>query len=723
MRASKFKGKTPRATRPLSPAAGVSAPPGASFPVSALLSLVLLIAVFGAFAPILSNAFVNYDDPDYVTTNAHVQHGLNWASLAWAFRSSEHGNWHPLTWLTHTLECQVFGLKPWGHHLTSLLLHALNTCLVFVLFKRMTGAMWRSFMVAALFGLHPLRVESVAWVAEQKDVLSAAFGLLALWAYTRYAQRVHGPQSAVHRPQPRNLSSESADHQSREKGRSEARRGAKFQISDFRFQIRNSGWFYYLLALLLYAFSLMSKPMLVTMPFILLLLDYWPLGRFQESIPAVPPASNPNPQPPATHHWRALGRLALEKGPFLLLALTSSVVTFLVQNKVGAVATLAGATPIARLANALVAYCRYLGKLVWPSHLAVFYPLPTFLAIEVLVAAALLLLGVSALVVALRRKRPYLPMGWFWFLGTLVPVIGLVQVGSQSMADRYSYLPSIGVLVVVVWSVHALISSWRYHRIAALLLAAVPLLAFGWLTRQQAGYWRDSGTLFEHALAVTGPNTTVYWHLGDYAFIDRANLPEAVDYYRKALELDPSFPDAHFQLANALYRQGAREEAVREYEEALRCRPGWARVHSNFGYVLESMGRLDDALAQLREAVKLEPASAEAQSNLGRVLYRKGALAESIDHLQRAMALNPAVPDIHNTLGLALEATGRQDDALREFEVAVRLKPDFAYAHLCIAQALLKQGRREDALPHLKEAVRLDPSLEPARRQLQSLER
>lgn len=676
----------------------------------------LLIAVFGAFAPILSNGFVNYDDPDYVTTNAQVQHGLNWASLAWAFRSTEHGNWHPLTWLAHIVECQVFGLKPWGHHLTSLLLHALNTVLVFLVFKRMTGATWRSFIVAALFGLHPLRVESVAWVAEQKDVLSTAFGLLALWAYTRYAQTVHSPQS-------RNLSSGRADQQLREKDRSEARRGARFQISNFKSEIQNSGWFCYLMAVLLYALSLMSKPMLVTLPFILLLLDYWPLGRFRESNQALGQSPNPNAQSSVTSDLRGLGRLVPEKIPFLLLAAASSVVTFLVQNKVGAVATLAGATPIARLANALVSYCRYLGKLVWPTHLAVFYPLPSFLAIEVLLVAALLLLGVTAVAVLWWRKRPYLPTGWFWFLGTLVPVIGLVQVGSQSMADRYSYLPSIGVLVVVVWSVHALISSWRYRRLVALLLAAVPLLTLGWLTRQQAGYWHDSGTLFQHALQVTGPNTTVYWHLGDYAFMERASLEEAVGYYRKAIALDSNFPDIHFQLANALYRQGARAEAVHEYEETLRCRPNWAKAHSNFGYVLEGMGRLDDALSHLREAVRLAPDSAEAQSNLGRVLYRKGAFAESIDHLQQAMALNPTVPEIHNTLGLALEATGRQDEAFKEFEAALRLKPDFAFAHFSLAEALLKQGRRDEALPHLKEAVRLDPNLQAARRQLQLLAR
>ncbi|HWW00180.1 MAG TPA: tetratricopeptide repeat protein [Candidatus Acidoferrum sp.] len=673
-----------------------------------MLSLVLLLAVLGAFAPVLSNGFVNYDDPDYVTANPRVQRGVTSPGLVWAFRSAETGNWHPLTWLTHMSECQLFGLKPWGHHLTSLLLHAFNTVLVFLVFRRMTGAIWRSFIVAGLFGLHPLRVESVAWVAEQKDVLSAAFGLLALWAYARYVEAVRGPQTAMKHLE---VKRQAGGDQPAEK------------IENQKSKIKNAPSSFYLLSLAFFALSLMSKPMLVTLPFVLLLLDYWPLDRFREL--TTPTGNSPmtKRQSPLTHPPARLARLVVEKVPFLVLALTSSVVTFLVQHKVGAVATLAGTPLLARLANALISYYLYLGKLVWPLHLAVFYPYPTYISLEALLGAAVLLLGVSALAVVRRQKSAWLPVGWFWFLGTLMPVIGLVQVGAQSMADRYSYFPSIGVLVVLVWSAHAITKSWRYRGIAVAAPAAVLLLTLGLLTRQQTTYWHDSGSLFRHALAVTGPNTTAYWHLGDYAFVEQATLEEAVDNYRQALKLDPSFPDAHFQLANALFKQGAGEEAIREYQEALRCRPVWARAHNNFGFVLERMGRLDEAIAHLQEAVRLDPASAEAQSNLGRALYRKGALEESINHLQRAIGLNPGVAEIHDTLGIALEATGRQDAALREFQEAVRLKPDFARAHFSLALALLKQGRREEALLHLKEAVRLEPGYEPARRQLQALER
>jgi len=431
------------------------------FPAWLPMAALLVLVTIAIYWPATRCDFINYDDKDYVTANLHVQSGLNWESVKWAFFNPVSANWHPLTMLSHALDCQLFGLKPWGHHLTSVLLHALNTALVFLLLRRLTGAIWRSLLVAALFAVQPLHVESVAWVAERKAVLSTCFGFLALLFYARYVQEpeVSSQKSGTNRP----------------------------TFSSFlRFH-------FYWLALFFTALGLMSKPMLVTWPFVMLLLDYWPLGRFKP---------------------RCAWPLVVEKIPFFVLVAATSIVTFVTQQRSGAVMT-DGNLPLgARIGNALISYCCYLEKMVWPTKLAVFYPHPGHWPLGQVLLAGAFLCGTSMLLFIKRGRYPFLLMGWLWFVGTLVPVIGLVQVGRQSMADRYTYVPSIGVLILAIWGGFELTRRWRYQVVSLSVAGSAAIILCLGLTRQQLGYWQDSETLFRHALDVTENNHGAHESLG-----------------------------------------------------------------------------------------------------------------------------------------------------------------------------------------------------------------
>jgi tetratricopeptide (TPR) repeat protein len=554
------------------------------------LCLLLLGLVAWAFLPVLHNGFVNYDDGRYITANPHVQAGLSWANVRWAFESTAASNWHPLTWLSHMLDCQLFGLNPRGHHLTSLLIHAANCLLLFLLLRRLTGATARSFLVAALFGLHPLRVESVAWAAERKDVLSTLFCLLTLHAYASYARAAAAPPGAS-RP-----------------------RAALF----------------YALTLLAFALGLLSKPMLVTLPCLLLLLDFWPLNRLNRS---------------------ALPRLLLEKLPLLALAAVSSAITFAVQSSGGAT-WMMGVLPFAsRAENALVSYCRYLGKLFWPSQLSVIYPAAPSWPAAAVVLSALLLLGLSVLAVRLRRRAPYLLTGWFWFLGTLVPVLGLVAVGEQAMADRYTYLPLTGILIALVWGAHDLARACPRRRAAGFALAALALAACVAATRAQTRYWKDSETLFRHAVDVTGANYRAEVNLGG-ALCDEGRVDEAMGHFKEAVRLRPDSAEAHLDLGAALYSARHRGEAIAEFREAIRLKPGYADAHYNLGIALEDGGALGEAIQEYRRAAGLWP-DWKVCHRLGAALRRSGAAAEAITWLQEAIRLNPGDDDARRELGEA----------------------------------------------------------------------
>ena len=647
---------------------------GAATPVIAwphlsvwLLAVLLVLGTMALYWPATRCDFVNFDDDLYVTANVQVQKGLTWEGIKWACLNPVCWNWHPVTVWSHMLVRQLFGGKPWGHHLANVILQAVNTGLVFLLLRRMTGALWRSALVAVLFGWHPLHVESVAWVAERKDVLSGLFGLLALMAYARYAEGI------------------------RAKGEGGTRKpaaGGPWSVAGGRWSLFNlPAGVFYLLSLFLLALGLMSKPMLVTWPFVMLLLDYWPLRRFEFS---------------------TVLRLAKEKIPFFVLVALASVVTFVVQQRGGILLT-AKTLPLgARVGNALISYCRYLGKLFWPANLAVFYPHPGYWPLGKVLLAGGLLLGITVLVWVGRRRHPYLLVGWLWYCGTLVPVSQMVQTANMAMADRWTYLPSLGALVVVVWGVCELTRGWRYQALALSVAGSAVVVVCAALTRQQIGYWKDSETLFRHALKVTEHNWFVHNHLGG-AFYSQGQMDEAIRHYREALRLNPDYAQAHNNLGMALLSKGHLDEAVSQFQEALRLERDNAEAHNNFGIALLQQSRTDDAIRQFKEAIGLKPDLAQAHYNLGAALDQKGQLDEATREYQEAVRLQPDYPNAHYSLGIALGRKGQVGEAIRQYQEAIRLQPDYAEAYNNLGIIFYQQSRPDEAIREFQEAVRLRP--------------
>jgi tetratricopeptide (TPR) repeat protein len=635
------------------------------------LCWLLALTTLAVFLPVARQAFVNYDDSDYVSENAHVQSGLKWDNVVWAFTTGHASNWHPLTWLSHMVDAQLFGRQAGPQHLVSVGFHIANTLLLFLLLRRMTGALWRSAFVAALFALHPLHVESVAWASERKDVLSALFFLLTLGAYVRYTE-VQSLKSNVQNPEA----------------------GASRITSTLRSTGTEDGHHaspFYLLSLTFFALGLMSKPMLVTLPFVLLLLDYWPLQRFG----------------PSTLHSRTstFFRLLAEKVPFVLLAAASSVITFIVQRKGGAVST--ALTFGARIANALVSYVRYLGKMFWPKNLSILYPHPGHWPAWQVVASGGLLVAVFAAVILVARKRPYLAVGWLWFCGTLVPVIGLVQVGIQSMADRYTYLPLIGLFIMLAWGIDELIPirPWRGRALA--VGGALLLMACACLTERQIRFWRDSEALFRHAVQVTRDNYLAYNNLGFY-LSGQGRTTEAMENYRLALKINPNYEDALNNLGYALAGQKKYAEAIPLYEAALRIRPKHTEVHNNLGNALSETGKIDDAIQHYLIVLQQKPDHADAHNNLGIALAMKGRLDEAIPHFHEAIRCKPSYASAHSNLGNALAVQHKLAEAIQEYQESLRLKPDDAQAHNNLGNALAEQGKTEAAIEHYREALRLN---------------
>jgi protein O-mannosyl-transferase len=674
----------------------------------AVLAAGLLTAVtLAGFWPVLHNGFVNFDDPPYVTANLHVRTGLSWGNVAWAFRSNETANWHPLTWLSHMLDAQLFGLRANGHHLVSLFFHIANALLLFIVLRRMTGAEWRSAFVAGFFAVHPLHVESVAWVAERKDVLSTFFFMLTLWAYARYARK-----------------SRTAHHAS----------GTPHDPSRFTFHVS----LFYGLSLLCFTLGLLSKPMLVTLPFLLVLLDYWPLQRYQLGEPG------------------SLVPLLWEKIPFLGLAAAFCALTFWVQQRTQAVTV---GLPLAlRVENAVVSYVKYLGKTFWPMDLAVFYQHPEvgYFALhhdalhpasdqwpgwQIGVAALLLVLITLAALLRLKRQ-PWFTVGWFWFLGTLVPVIGIIQAGSQALADRYTYIPLIGVFICVVWGASELCAGrWFGPKLLAItgsLGVAVCVL----LTHRQAQYWRDDLTLFEHALAVTGKNATAHYQIGlDLEQMGKYDL--ALRHYQDALDADPTMTDAYLCQVNLLERLGHPEEALKRCQAALQAQPWLEWAHNRICALLWKLGRREEARQQCLEALRFNPRSAEAHYNLGIALSDRGDLAEAATHLaeavrlkpdygeaiivlaevllkqgrpaeaeacfRQALAVDPTSAEAHLNLGGLLWGSGRSDEAFHQYAQAIRLSPTQPMAHYNMGSLLFAQGKLPEAAVQLREALRLKP--------------
>jgi len=500
-----------------------------------LIYLTLTLAALAVYWQVYSYDFVNYDDMDYVAENPHVKAGLTRSSITWAFTTAHAGNWHPLTWISHMFDWQLFGADAGRHHLTSLFLHIANTLLLFAVLKRMTNALWRSAFVAAAFALHPLHVESVAWIAERKDVLSTFFWMLTMAAYLRYVQR--------------------------------------------------PGLTRYLLTLFFFAMGLMAKPMLVTLPFVLLLLDYWPLGRFQfgQNVKSVDQQSRKSLN--AFSHWKLSRHLLLEKVPLFALSAISSIVTFLVQRTAGAVTSVETLPLKLRIANTFVSYLTYIQKMVWPSRLAMFYSYPDKTGlIRQAVAFALLLGFITVAAVFLVRRRRYLFTGWLWYLGTLVPVIGLVQVGDQALADRYTYIPLMGLFIIIAWGVPDLIARWRFRKPALAVSAIAVLLALSICAHRQQHHWRNTSTLCEHAFEATQDNYVAHFCMaGDLLRQGKTN--QAIAHYHQSLQIKPTYFKALGGLAAAFSRQGKTDQAVEYYTEAIRRKPDWVFPINNLAWI------------------------------------------------------------------------------------------------------------------------------------------
>jgi hypothetical protein len=528
----------------------------------ALLVVFLVIAIFAVFWQSIDHGFVIYDDNVYVTENLHVNTGLTYRNVLWAFTTIEASNWHPVTWLSHMLDCQIHGLNPKGHHLTNVLFHIANTLLLLHLLFSATRSYWRSMFVAAVFALHPLHVESVAWIAERKDLLSTFFMFAALIFYTRYA--------------------------------------------------KNSRPLFYILSLLLYVFGLMSKPMLVTLPFVMLLWDFWPLGRLCLRI---------RPKGDSTYSMSdeastsSLLHLIFEKLPFFAFSLLSSVVTYYAQAHGGSVAG-SHAVPLTfRFVNALVSYTKYIGNMLWPHNLAVIYPLPPTLTLVQAAISGLILIGVTLVVCRRARMNPFLLVGWLWYLGTLVPVIGLVQVGRQAMADRYTYIPLIGLFIMISWGVPTLTQKWSYRRSVITAVAFLALAGATICTWIQLGYWKNDVTLFKRAIQVVENNYIAHMYLG-VSFFKTDNIEEAIKHYHDALSLRPKSAELHYYLGLAFGVQGNLNESITHFSEAVTINPKFADADYNLGVALAKQGRLDEGIRHFTKALQVDPGLVEARKAL-----------------------------------------------------------------------------------------------------------
>ncbi len=621
-----------------------------------LLGLGLVLLTLIVYRPVSTHGFVNFDDGLYVSGNRHVQQGLTWRGFLWTWQANVASNWHPLTLLSHMLDCELFGMDARGHHLTSLLLHLANVWLLFGVLRRITGAVGASALVAALFGIHPTHVESVAWIAERKDVLSGFFFLLTLGAWHRWVQGRHLRQ--------------------------------------------------YLLLLFFFACGLLSKPMVVTLPCVLLLLDVWPLGRLRVG------------EIRSMRELRTgLRPLLVEKLPLFVLSVASSAVTMYVQQ--GSLATIGAVSIGRRVGNALVSYVTYLGKTFWPANLAAFYPLPPVIPLWKALGAGALLAAITALALWRLRRQPYLAVGWLWFLGMLVPVIGLVQVGRQAMADRYTYLPSIGLFLAVVWGAAELVSRWRLPRAALAGGALAGVAALSITAHTQVGTWKNSLTLFRHAIAVTENNYLA--HLNVAIELSRqGDEAEALRHFREVLRLQPNLADAHAALAVGFRRWGRPAEALPHARRAVQLKPERARFHHTLASILEDLGRKDEAISELRKAVERNPRLADTRYGLGLLLQEEGRTDEALQHYQAALEANPDLAGLYAPTATLHARKGELAEAVRLYEEAVRRQPTPS-VHFNLGLTLERMGRTAEARRHYEQALALDPGLEPARQRLRAL--
>ncbi|GFO70466.1 O-GlcNAc transferase [Geomonas limicola] len=594
-----------------------------------LAPLLLVCLTAAVYAQVAQHRFVSFDDTLYLTANPNLSRGLSAEGIRWAFTSLYGSNWHPVTWLSHLVDVQLFGMAPAGHHLVNVALHIVAVLLLMYFLHRATGAFWRSWLVAALFALHPLHVESVAWAAERKDVLSGLFFFLTLILYRRYAERPGQPG--------------------------------------------------YLLTLTVYLLGLMVKPMLVTLPLLLVLADYWPLKRLDLS--GTPRIS-----------WTQLKPLVLEKVPFLAAAIASVLVTVVAQQRGGSVMDLQRIPLLLRLENSALSYVRYLLKTAWPSDLAVFYPFADQLPWWQVLGALCFIILTSYLVLRFGRRHPYLPVGWFWYLITLVPVIGLVQVGGQAMADRYSYLPLVGIFLAVSWGLAELTGQYEPARHWFPAAAALGILLLATVSWHQVGYWKDSITLYRHTIEVTRDNSIILDNLG-VELLEQGDLAGAIESHLASLRINPQFATAHYNLGFALDTKGDLDGAMQEYRTVLRLNPNHFEALNNLGYDLQQRGDLAGAIASFERASQLRPELPMPRISLGTALVNAGELPRAISVFREVLLMAPDNLKARSNLGVALARQGNLEAASREFETVLQMNPQDPVARQNLERARAQLGK------------------------------
>ncbi len=671
-----------------------------------IVCLILLILNTVAYWQVSKNEFTNYDDDVYVTQNPNVLSGLSSKSIHWAFTSTHASNWHPLTWISHMIDIEMFGLNPGPHHVINLLFHIANSILLFLVFKIMTGALRRSAFVAILFAIHPLHVESVAWIAERKDVLCAFFWLAAMYAYVRYTRKPNTPR--------------------------------------------------YILVLVFFTLGLFSKPMIVTLPFVFLLMDYWPLKRLNIEGKRLSSTEVEDDAEGRDVTENRLNRLLIEKIPFFMLTAASCVITFVAQKKGGAVLTLSAIPMTERIGNALLSYVGYLLKMVFPNDLSCFYPRPVVFPAWKVIGATLFLVLITVLSIKLAKKQRYIITGWLWYLGTLVPVIGLVQVGEQVMSDRYMYLPLVGIFVIISWGIPVIFKNLKNRKTVFGLAAIILVLIFTAMTWKQTSYWKDNISLFQHAIRVDPENYLAQNNLG-LTMYERGRYAEAEQYFKNAISVSPKYFRAYNNLGLAFMNQeGKLVDAVKSFSNALKIKPDYIDAHCNMGLALARAGQFDDAIKHLLIALQLDSNNAfirqslqkvrmakekvatlskkdEKQqhlkkitaadhNNIGVDLARKGKYKEALTHFNKALTLEPDNVNAMCNKGLVLMNNENQlDEAMNYYKKALKINPEYFEAHFNLGLAFIRRGDRDNAISHFSKALLVAPNNESARNSIKKM--
>ena len=633
------------------------------YPSKLLICLFLIVAIFVAYGHVINFNFVGYDDELYVTANRQVQSGISLEGIVWAFKTPL-GSWHPLTWLSHMLDYQMFGSDPFGHHGVNLLLHTLNACLLFWILQQMTGAVWRSAFVAGLFALHPFHVESVAWVSSRKDLLSTFFGLLAMAAYYQYTHKR---------------------------------------------KILN-----YMAVIFLLLSGLMAKPMLVTFPFVLLLLDYWPLRRLQKE----QHLSNCNTIEYTDHCSKHFFKLVYEKMPLFVLVSFVMVLTYIFQQRDGAVVPWDVFPLGIRIANAIVAYETYIFKTIYPVNLSVFYPHPgNSLPVWQVLGAGLLITVMFIFAVRSARQYPYILIGLFWYLGTLIPVIGIIQIGAQAMADRYTYIPLIGLFIIVAWGLSDLLGKFRYQLHLFVGGGLIILSTLTMMTYFQVQHWENEITLFEHAIRINPYNSRAHINLA-IALSKAGKFDEAEFHLKEVLRINPQNPRAEFYLGNLMYEKGSFDKAAFYYRQTLKIKPTYSGAHNNLAKLLYLQGDLEAAAIHIAEAIRINAKDADAHNNFAIIKSAQGRTVEAIFHYKEAIKIKPNYAIAHCNLGILLAGQGKLKEAGKHFAEGIKIDPKFAECYYQIGVILNRLGKTKQADIFIAKAIQIDPTYAKDKKQM-----